>query len=183
MSLTCVQCLWPRHLVRQCSDCFWHYITLHLFSVCIWHCLQPSIIFRCLCVLLSSVCVSQPGTPGILVDPRQPFCAIQTHMVVLCVIKRGQKSEILAVYDFMETSYDNGWLVCRVLNRSCEWMTATSVSGVAQTLCGQGNGLFMKCHSRAEVKWELLCVNLSFFFLFLMMSLFSLHLIYIFIDN
>ncbi len=43
-----------------------------------------------------------------------------------------------------------GWFA--YLNRSGKWTTTTSVSGVAQKRCGQGNSLFMNCHSWTEVK-------------------------------
>lgn len=117
----------------------------------------------CLCVVFCehSLSVSLAAVaPGTSADHREPFWTVRGlklwgTWLTCCVIISGVithrgSSGIRAAYDFMETSYDNGRLVCIVLNRSGEWMTTTSASGEAQKLCGKGNGLFMK---RRSLDW------------------------------
>lgn len=126
---------------------------------------------------MNTICLSLAAmTPGTIADHWGPFWTIwvwncEPRGFVLCNKWRDHPlrlSGTRAAYDFMETSYDNGWLVCVVLNRSGEWMTTTSVSGVAQKLCGKGNCLFVKCHSRNQVHWQFWRVNLFFLCKFLL---------------
>lgn len=130
----------------------------------------------CVCVVFYKHSLSLAAmTPGTLVTRSEPFWAIwvwncDPHGCALCKITRWGSSGIRAAYDFMETLYHNSWSVCVVLNRSGEWMTTTSVSGVVPKLCGQGNSLFTKCHIWIEVKREMWHVNLFIF----MLSLFPI---------
>lgn len=126
----------------------------------------------CVCVVFNEDSKSVPlaaMTPSQITESLffNSWVEIVTHIVTCCVVCSpiGGTAGISAAYYFMETSYDIGWLVCVVLNRSGEWMTTTSASGVAQKLCGEGNNLLMKCHGWIVVKWESWRVNLFLFML------------------
>lgn len=159
-------CLWiPRHW----PQCLWG------DAVIVFNMISASICFHykfgfprpshcccsvCVCVVLCEHSLSvllAAMTPGTSVDPWEPF-SNRLGLKWICTVLYNEwcDQELRAAYDFMETSSDNGRLVCADLNRSGQWMTTTSVSGVSQRLCRQGNSQFTKCRGWGRTR-NLMC--------------------------